>query len=335
MDAEVKKIEQERILRELRYLYRGRFNDEEGRRIFEHVNWDKERGFKFLMESESKEIRQITGQSEDTINAIKTDPVIIDILQNGIKKETRQFACEQCDHFWWRKVPMSKEVSSCNSCKQKYDPVPREFEWGWATYNCDCGHEFSGAGQKCTSAPCYKCERSVHPTVIRPFWKRRGRKTDNQHCCDAPDCTGHDPVHIHDVDPDRVYDDGTDNSRPVRPSRPVEVNDVTGQVKHLHIRNEPVQSANKPVQKVNEPVQKVNNQKNQSTRSSPIATGTCVSPESRKNKTKVVYASDPHISTGSTVATFLSQSEVASTYLPSLASIPEYRGRGGRRGRRY
>ncbi|XP_076102341.1 shiftless antiviral inhibitor of ribosomal frameshifting protein homolog isoform X2 [Mytilus galloprovincialis] len=143
MDAEVKKIEQERILRELRYLYRGRFNDEEGRRIFEHVNWDKERGFKFLMESESKEIRQITGQSEDTINAIKTDPVIIDILQNGIKKETRQFACEQCDHFWWRKVPMSKEVSSCNSCKQKYDPVPREFEWGWATYNCDCGHEFS------------------------------------------------------------------------------------------------------------------------------------------------------------------------------------------------
>jgi hypothetical protein len=32
------------------------------------------------------------------------------------------------------------------------------------------------------------------------------------HCCDAPDCTAHDPVQIHEVDPSRVYDDGTDNS---------------------------------------------------------------------------------------------------------------------------
>ncbi|XP_052098197.1 shiftless antiviral inhibitor of ribosomal frameshifting protein homolog [Mytilus californianus] len=324
-NGEVNQNERERMVRELKFLYKGRFNDEEARRIFDHVKWDRERGLKFVSESESSEVRRIIGQSEDTINAIKTDPTIIDLLKNGIKKETRQFACEACDHAWWRKVPMSKEVSKCRKCNKKYDPVPREFEWGWASYDCKCGHEFSGAGQKNTSAPCYKCERSVDPTGIKPFWRRRGRKSDNQHCCDAPDCTGHDPVRIHDVDPDRIYDDGTDNSRPVKFSRPVELDDVTGQVENLHVRNESVRN--------------VNLQRNPITPRRQSGISTCVSPESRVNKKKVVYPSEPHISTGSTIATFLSQSEIASSYFPSLASIPEHQGRGGRGrgrgGRRY
>ncbi|CAG2240285.1 unnamed protein product [Mytilus edulis] len=324
-NEEVDQNEKERMVRQLKFLYHGRFNDEEARQIFDHVNWDIDRGLKFVSESESSEIREIIGQSEDSINAIKTDPTIIDLLKNGIKKETRQFACESCDHAWWRKVPMSKEVSECRKCKKKYDPVPREFEWGLATYHCECGNEFSGSGQKNTSAPCFECERSVYPTRIGPFSRRRVKKSANQHCCDAPDCTGHEPVPIHDVDQDRVYDDGTDNSRPVGPSRPVEVDDVTGQVENLYIRHTPVQTANR--------------QQNYSTRRRRIGISTCVSPESRVNKKRVVYPSEPHISTGSTIATFLSQSDIASTYLPSLASIPEYHGRGGRGrgrgGRRY
>ena len=117
----------------------------------------------------------------------------------------------------------------------------------------------SGSGQMNTSSPCYTCERKVFPTKILPYRRRRYRKTTNTHCCDAPDCTGHDPVQIHDVDPNRVYDDGTDNSssrsidtagsssRPIdtagSSSRSIDTADVTEQVGQLHIGKQKSQNA--------------------------------------------------------------------------------------------
>ena len=60
---------------------------------------------------------------------------------------------------------------------------------------------------------------------------------------------------------------------------------------------------------------------------------TCVDLQSRQGKKKVVYPSELHFSTGSTIGTFLSQGDDdASTYVPSLPSIPEHirKGRSGR-----
>jgi ribosomal protein L24E len=34
------------------------------------------------------------------------------------------------------------QVSKCKLCKQKYDPVPSKYEWGWAAYQCECGRAF-------------------------------------------------------------------------------------------------------------------------------------------------------------------------------------------------
>ena len=107
----------------------------------------------------------------------------------------------------------------------------------------------SGSGQMNTSSPCYTCGIKVLPIKILPYRRRRYRKTTNTHCCDAPDCTAHDPVQIHEVDPSRVYDDGTDNSssRSIdtagSSSRPIDTADVTEQVGQLHIGKQKSQNA--------------------------------------------------------------------------------------------
>jgi hypothetical protein len=100
-----------------------------------------------------------------------------------------------------------------------------------------------------TTSPCYTCGIKVLPKKILPYRRRRYKKTTNTHCCDAPDCTAHDPVQIHDVDPNRIYDDGTDNSssRSIdtagSSSRPIDTADVTEQVGQLHIGKQKSQNA--------------------------------------------------------------------------------------------
>lgn len=117
----------------------------------------------------------------------------------------------------------------------------------------------SGSGQMNTTSPCYTCGIKVLPKKILPYRRRKYKKTTNTHCCDAPDCTAHDPVQIHEVDPNRIYDDGTDNSssrsidtagsssRPIdtagSSSRSIDTADVTEQVGQLHIGKQKSQNA--------------------------------------------------------------------------------------------
>jgi len=52
---------------------------------------------------------------------------------------------------------------------------------------------------------------------------------------------------------------------------------------------------------------------------------TCISPVSRTGKKRVICASRPHRSTGSTVDTWMSQGDLDSvtSYVPSLSSVRE------------
>ncbi|XP_038640980.1 shiftless antiviral inhibitor of ribosomal frameshifting protein homolog isoform X1 [Scyliorhinus canicula] len=111
---------------------------------------------------------------------------------NEIPGNQRQFACPLCDRDWWRDVPERKQVSRCRRCKRRYDPVPRDREWGLAEYVCQmCNHSFRGFGQMGLPAPCYRCRSVVLPIRIIPP-KQNPLPLENRrrtpHSCCAEDC---------------------------------------------------------------------------------------------------------------------------------------------------
>ncbi|XP_078455164.1 shiftless antiviral inhibitor of ribosomal frameshifting protein-like [Lampetra planeri] len=89
------------------------------------------------------------------------------------------------------RVPQRKKVSQCRRCKRKYQPVPRDREWGsGALFNCtNCNNTFSGWGQMGVPSPCYQCQAGVCPTrVQRPKTHSAARPSGQQHSCMAEDC---------------------------------------------------------------------------------------------------------------------------------------------------
>ncbi|XP_038640981.1 shiftless antiviral inhibitor of ribosomal frameshifting protein homolog isoform X2 [Scyliorhinus canicula] len=84
------------------------------------------------------------------------------------------------------------QVSRCRRCKRRYDPVPRDREWGLAEYVCQmCNHSFRGFGQMGLPAPCYRCRSVVLPIRIIPP-KQNPLPLENRrrtpHSCCAEDC---------------------------------------------------------------------------------------------------------------------------------------------------
>ncbi|CAC5379406.1 unnamed protein product [Mytilus coruscus] len=305
------KEEKKIMVREFREIFHGRFDAEDTRRIFEHLNWDKNAAVNFVLKNEAKEVRKLTSLSEDVISELKTDPEVIEALQDGVKSIVRQFACEQCDNVWWWRVPIRKQVSKCRKCKQKYDPIPRENEWGWAAFDCNnCGKRFSAHGEmNVTICRCYKCGNNVrYPTCINHGRvNKRNRRSGSGHSCEAEDCTSRHHVPIHEVDEDRVYDEQEDDNLYTAAGGENSIG-IAREVQNLKIGSNPG---------VNQKPQKFK----------------CLSPETRMNKKRVIHSSPRHLSTGSTVGTFLPQDDIASTYVPSLSSIREERGQHGCRGR--
>ncbi|KAH3713445.1 hypothetical protein DPMN_073238 [Dreissena polymorpha] len=176
--------------------------------------------------------------------------------------------------MWWRKVPTRKPVSRCNKCRSRYDPLPRDKEWGWAKFICpNCGNEFHHFGAMdvrqlrnmhgqmlhgkskclCFGAGCYP-PSLVEPTEILPPIRRPERRIRNGVHCSAYNCF-------------RRY--------PPNPDEPI----------------------------------------------IPV----CVHPASlRRVPVNVLVPAANHVSTGSTVKTFLTQDELAAPYIPyepSLADI--------------
>lgn len=244
--------------RRLQELFKGRFEQKDACKILRFTNWDLQEAVTFCFEAEPQTIREVLGGEEwQTVeNCRRNNALRAAAIGNRIQAEFRQFACQPCDKVWWRKVPGRKMVSRCPTCKNKYDALAKDLEWGWAKFQCQCGNEFHGFGaMNKTYCACYGCGRFCYPVEIMPPFKRargRGRRSRNQHSCTAPNCF---------------------NRSPPGPQVPV--------------------------------------------------VNLCVHPNSLQRK--VVQPSQRHVSTGSTVKTFLTQDELADEYAyePSLADISD------------
>ncbi|CAM9593558.1 unnamed protein product [Lampetra fluviatilis] len=101
------------------------------------------------------------------------------LANNELPHDDCQFACSVCDSVWWRRVPQRKMVSQCRRCKRKYQPVPRDREWGsGALFNCtNCNNTFRLSAIKGTAFMC----AGVCPTrVQRP--KTHSPGVTGTHC---------------------------------------------------------------------------------------------------------------------------------------------------------
>ncbi|XP_021356454.1 repressor of yield of DENV protein homolog isoform X2 [Mizuhopecten yessoensis] len=181
-----------RRARRLQELLTGRFTEEEALRILEHKNWDLKAAVGFVFESEPRDVRQISGAGQGWTE-IRADHNVRNLAyHNDIPFQVRQFACEENDTVWWRKVPTRKMVSKCKRCRRRYKAVPREREWGWAKFVCiSCGNEFNGFGQmNSTTSPCYPCGNICHVEEVFPPKRHNntGRRSRHRHSCTAHNC---------------------------------------------------------------------------------------------------------------------------------------------------
>ncbi|XP_060062789.1 shiftless antiviral inhibitor of ribosomal frameshifting protein homolog [Ylistrum balloti] len=179
--------------RRLQELLSGRFTEEEALRILEHHDWSLPAAVNFVFESEPRQVRQISGAGQGWTTVLADHNVRNLAFQNEVPFQVRQFACEDNDNVWWRKVPTRKPVSKCKHCRRRFEAVPTDREWGWAKFVCNyCGNEFNGFGQmNSTSSPCYHCGTTIcHVTEIFPPYRhnRSGRRSRTSHTCTAPNC---------------------------------------------------------------------------------------------------------------------------------------------------
>nr|XP_032815085.1 LOW QUALITY PROTEIN: shiftless antiviral inhibitor of ribosomal frameshifting protein-like [Petromyzon marinus] len=127
------------------------------------------------------------------------------LANNELPHDDCQFACSVCDSVWWRRVPQRKMVSQCRSCNRKYQPVPRDREWGsGALLNCtNCDNTFrltaiKGTACMCVligwgqmgvpTSPCHRCQAACGPRVQRPDTHSAARPSGQQLSCMAEDC---------------------------------------------------------------------------------------------------------------------------------------------------
>ena len=78
----------------------------------------------------------------------------------------RQFSCSKCNRSWWRRVRFYKQVSACNRCHQKYQPVAFNKEFGMGEFVCACSNQVREWCEKCSQSTCRKCNRICNPSKI-------------------------------------------------------------------------------------------------------------------------------------------------------------------------
>ncbi|XP_041368162.1 shiftless antiviral inhibitor of ribosomal frameshifting protein homolog [Gigantopelta aegis] len=280
------KVSLRKEARKLQELFRGRFSEDEAIVLIREKDGIAQ-AVDFINKADPQVVRKYLMKCDKKlILDLQRDATKVgEVLIRGIDVSVRQFGCEDCDNSWWRKVPIRKEVSRCKKCRRKFDPVPREHEWGWARFQCACGHQFSGFGQMGQLvSPCYKCGRDCVPHGIIPPDGRRNpgaRRSRQLHSCSGVDC-----VH-----------------RYVAPTPPFEVVAIPAvvhvhDVYHVHDHSHQNHDHANDVEDDG-----AAQQGNGPDRDSPPPQ--CVHPST--SNMRVRYPSPLHVSTGSTVNTFLSQ----------------------------
>ncbi|XP_041374877.1 shiftless antiviral inhibitor of ribosomal frameshifting protein-like [Gigantopelta aegis] len=269
--------------RRLQELFRGRFSESEAVHIIENRNGDLLSAVDFVMQGSPEEVRQLLhGRDENFVRDLRRDSVIVGTALNlNIPFSVRQFACGPCDQSWWMKVPSRKEVATCHRCRTKYEPVPRDREWGWAEFRCVCGNTFGGFAQMGVASNCYRCNVKCPPKRILPPTKRTKPRSNAQHSCDAPDCFSHRLA--------MMGPGGLNRGRGARWTGVQSPYALRGQIRCCHPRS------------------------------------------LRESGKRVLYPSQRHHSTGSTVRTFLTQDDLISvtgSFVSTLTDINEDDGSG-------
>ncbi|CAL1528717.1 unnamed protein product [Lymnaea stagnalis] len=178
--------------RRLREVLKGRLNQGTAQKLIEDFGGEQE-ALDFILNEDEDKVLKYLKEDPDYVRALKVDAErVASLLVNGIKATVRQFACQGCSRSWWMKVPERKEVSKCHRCKIRYDPIPKDMEWGVGKFVCDCGNEFTGFAQMgVTSSECYECGLLVPVDQMLPPRKDRPRKTKTPHSCNGIDCISH------------------------------------------------------------------------------------------------------------------------------------------------
>ncbi|XP_022300652.2 shiftless antiviral inhibitor of ribosomal frameshifting protein homolog isoform X1 [Crassostrea virginica] len=327
--------ERVRVISRVRELFHGRFTKHEVIRLLDNHDWNYQEAVDFVLTSDPNVVRQLfTERSERDIVGLRECEVLRhNAERDKIPNRKRQFACEACDSVWWTRVPRRKPVSKCNKCYRKFDAVPEDEEYGWATFKCVCGNEFSGYGQiHVTTSECYRCHALPVAVSVRPPEYRGDRRTRSRHSCSAPDCahhsTGQPPRGNERQNGDyggrggrgaRGYAQGQNQVvyyGAVNPPMSFNGGDV------LYQRGDPQRPDAPPGYHPGPP--------DANRRAGPVYyPNTCVHPESREKsgKKKVIVPSIPHRSSGSTVDSLMldddEASSVISGYQPSVDNIPE------------
>ena len=117
----------------------------------------------------------------------KPRTLTVEALEQHDQKETsgpcelRQFACGDCQHWWWRMVLKTKPVSRCRGsggCGSiRYDALPRDKEFGIGRCICPntrCKRKFYAYCEATDELECRKCGTPSKP-YIHPRWRKRRR----------------------------------------------------------------------------------------------------------------------------------------------------------------
>ncbi|KAH3713456.1 shiftless antiviral inhibitor of ribosomal frameshifting protein homolog [Dreissena polymorpha] len=272
-----------------RELFHGRFSDEQADTIVNHFNGDVVKAVDFGFTATQVEVEEVLGNGEgwQIVTNVRQHQLVKDLNRRfEISSEIRQFSCEPCSSAWWKKVSARKPVSKCTRCKKRKDALPREKEWGLAKFICPCGHEYHHFGAM----------------DVRKLRNWNGSRLFGKSRSVCFQCMQNlvEPVEI--LPPRKWRDVDTTESIPDRPRRRrVQPKDTHCSAYNCYLRYIPAET---------EPV-----------------VPACVHPESLAQMSiYVLVDSANHISSGSTVDTFMSQGDLntdPNPYAPRLSPTAE------------